>query len=101
MIRMSGRVVAWVSAFIVSIASAQTQPPEIARGVAWLTAQVQADGRLAGEDVSSLPEFYRKVWSLGQAGVEVPMTLYREGLTFDVRVNSSDRARFLRTPRLH
>jgi|SRR6185437_11860340 S1-C subfamily serine protease len=54
-----------------------------------------------GEDVSTLAELYRKVWSLGTAGVEVPMTLYREGLTFDVRVNSSDRAKFLRAPRLH
>jgi S1-C subfamily serine protease len=56
---------------------------------------------VAGENVSSLAELYRKVWSLGTAGVEVPMTLYREGLTFDVRVNSADRSRFLRTPRLH
>ncbi len=54
-----------------------------------------------GENVSTLAELYRKVWSLGTAGVEVPMTLYREGLTFDVRVNSSDRAKFLRAPRLH
>jgi S1-C subfamily serine protease len=56
---------------------------------------------VAGENVSTLGELYRKVWSLGDAGVEVPLTLYREGLTFDVRVNSSDRAKFLRTPRLH
>ena len=56
---------------------------------------------VAGERVSTLAAFYRKVWSLGEAGVEVPLTLYREGLTFDVRVNSSDRAKFLRTPRLH
>jgi S1-C subfamily serine protease len=56
---------------------------------------------VAGENISSLAGLYRKVWSLGQAGVEVPMTLYREGVTFDVRVNSSDRAKFLRTPRLH
>jgi S1-C subfamily serine protease len=56
---------------------------------------------VAGEDVSSLAELYRKVWSLGHAGVEVPMTLYREGVTFDVRVNSSDRAKFLRGPLLH
>ena len=54
-----------------------------------------------GENVSTLAELYRKVWSLGTAGVEVPMTLYREGLTFDVRVNSSDRTKFLRAPRLH
>jgi S1-C subfamily serine protease len=56
---------------------------------------------VAGERVSSLASFYRKVWSLGEAGVEVPLTLYREGVTFDVGVNSSDRAKFLRAPRLH
>jgi S1-C subfamily serine protease len=54
-----------------------------------------------GEVVSTLAQFYRKVWSLGQAGVEVPLTLYREGVTFEVKVNSSDRARFLKGPKLH
>jgi S1-C subfamily serine protease len=56
---------------------------------------------VAGEDVTTLAQFYRKVWSLGTAGVEVPLTLYREGVTFDVRVNSSDRAKFLKAPRMH
>jgi len=54
-----------------------------------------------GETVSTLAQFYRKVWALGTAGVEVPLTLYREGVTFDVAVNSSDRAKFLKAPRLH
>ncbi len=54
-----------------------------------------------GEKVSTLAALYRKVWSLGTAGVEVPLTLYRDGVTFDVRVNSSDRAKFLKAPRLH
>jgi len=54
-----------------------------------------------GENMSTLASFYRKVWSLGQAGVEVPLTLYRDGVTFEVRVNSSDRAKFLKTPRMH
>jgi S1-C subfamily serine protease len=54
-----------------------------------------------GERVSTLAGFYRKVWSLGEAGVEVPLTLYREGVTFDVGVNSSDRAKFLKSPRVH
>jgi len=54
-----------------------------------------------GETVSTLAQFYRKVWSLGQAGVEVPLTLYRDSVTFEVRVNSSDRARFLKAPRMH
>jgi hypothetical protein len=51
--------------------------------------------------VATLGEFYRKVWALGVAGVEVPLTLYRDGVTFPVSVNSSDRAKFLKVPRLH
>jgi S1-C subfamily serine protease len=54
-----------------------------------------------GDKVSSLAGFYRKLWALGPAGVDVPLTLYREGDTFDVEVKSSDRARFLKAPRLH
>jgi S1-C subfamily serine protease len=54
-----------------------------------------------GEKVSSQIEFYRKFWALGPAGVDVPLTLYREGDTFDVSIKSSDRARFLKGPRLH
>jgi S1-C subfamily serine protease len=56
---------------------------------------------VGGENVTTLGGFYRKVWALGSAGVEVPLTLYREGVTFDVRVNSSDRAKFLKGPRMH
>lgn len=56
---------------------------------------------VAGEKVSTLAALYRKVWSLGNAGVEVPLTLYRDGVTFDVRINSSDRAKFLKAPKLH
>jgi len=54
-----------------------------------------------GDKIATLAELYRKVWSLGTAGVEVPLTLYRDGVTFDVCVNSSDRAKFLKAPRLH
>jgi S1-C subfamily serine protease len=54
-----------------------------------------------GEKVATLAQFYNRVWSLGNSGVEVPLTLYRDGDTFDVRVNSSDRAKFLKAPKLH
>jgi S1-C subfamily serine protease len=56
---------------------------------------------IQGEKVTTLAALYRKVWSLGTAGVTVPMTLYRDGVTFDVAVNSSDRAKFLKMPRMH
>ena len=56
---------------------------------------------IADEDVSDLASFYRRLWSLGDAGVEVPLTIYRDGDTFDVRLNSTDRTRLLKAPRLH
>ncbi len=56
---------------------------------------------VAGREVSSLAGLFRRIWSLGEAGVDVPLTLHREGDTFDVVVTSSDRNRFLKTPRLH
>ena len=56
---------------------------------------------VAGENVSTLGGFYRRVWALGTAGVEVPLMLYREGVSFEVRLNSSDRQKFLKGPRLH
>ena len=35
------------------------------------------------------------------AGVDVPLTVYHEGVTFDVVLTSTDRARLLKAPRLH
>jgi S1-C subfamily serine protease len=54
-----------------------------------------------GDKVSTAADFYQKYWSLGSAGVEVPLTLYSGGATFDVTLHSSDRAKFLKAPRLH
>jgi S1-C subfamily serine protease len=56
---------------------------------------------VAGTEVADLAGFFRKVWSLGNAGVEVPLTVYRDGRTFEARVTSSDRNRFLKGPSLH
>ena len=54
-----------------------------------------------GDKVTSETGFYRKLWSLGTAGVDVPLTVYHEGVTFDVVLSSTDRARLLKAPRLH
>jgi len=56
---------------------------------------------VAGTTVDDLAELFRKIWSLGAAGVEVPLTVYREGRTLELRVPSGDRSRFLKTPRMH
>src|SRR6202048_2235693 len=54
-----------------------------------------------GERVSSQTAFYRKLWVLGPARVDVPLTVYHEGVTFDVVLTSTDRAKLLKGPRLH
>jgi S1-C subfamily serine protease len=54
-----------------------------------------------GERISSQTAFYRKLWALGAAGVDVPLTVYHEGVTFDVVLTSTDRAKLLKGPRLH
>jgi S1-C subfamily serine protease len=56
---------------------------------------------VSGEKVTSQSAFYRKLWSLGSAGVDVPLTIYHEGLTYDVVLTSTDRAKLLKGPRLH
>ena len=42
----------------------------------------------AGTKVSDLAGFFRTVWSLGKAGVQVPLTIYRDGRTIEARVTS-------------
>lgn len=56
---------------------------------------------VADREVSDLAAFFRRVWSLGKAGVEVPLTIYRDGRTFEAHVTSGDRNRFLKGPSLH
>jgi len=56
---------------------------------------------VAGKEVRDLASFFRRIWAQGQAGVEVPLTVYRDGETMDVRVKSSERSRFLKGPSLH
>jgi S1-C subfamily serine protease len=56
---------------------------------------------VGGTEVNDLPNLFRRIWSLGNAGVEVPLTIYRDGRTLDLRVASGDRNRFLKGPSLH
>jgi S1-C subfamily serine protease len=56
---------------------------------------------VAGTRVSDLAGLFRRVWSLGHAGVAVPLLINREGKTFEASIKSSDRRRFLKGPVLH
>jgi S1-C subfamily serine protease len=54
-----------------------------------------------GVEVDNLAGLFRRIWAQGEAGVEVPMLIYRDGKTFEVKVPSSDRGRFLKRPSMH
>jgi S1-C subfamily serine protease len=56
---------------------------------------------IGGQDVHTLAGMFRQVWSLGRAGVEIPIRLHRDGHTLEQKVASADRSRFFKTPRLH
>jgi len=56
---------------------------------------------VGGREMSELATMFRKVWSLGNAGVDVPLLVYRDGRTFEVTITSGDRTRFLKGPSLH
>ncbi len=56
---------------------------------------------VAGERVTTLADLFRKVWQLGPAGTEVPLTLARDGSLLRVRLKSADRNDFLKKPQLH
>ena len=51
--------------------------------------------------INGLAEFFRAVWRLGGPGIEVPLTLARDGDVLRIAVKSADRSDFLKKPNLH
>ena len=57
--------------------------------------------RIGAHAPKNLADAFRHIWSLGPAGVEVPMALNRDGQRMQVQVRSIDRNSFLKRPSLH
>jgi S1-C subfamily serine protease len=68
------------------------------------TAGLQPGDRIlaVGDDsIGSLAGFWRRVWAGGPAGSQIPLQISRDGQAMTVRVQSADRTRFLKAPKLH
>jgi len=48
-----------------------------------------------GKEVSGLSDFYRKVWSVGAAGVQVPLGILQKSKVREIKVHSVDRSQRL------
>jgi S1-C subfamily serine protease len=57
--------------------------------------------QVGDRDVTTLAEFYRRLWSLGAAGIGVPLTTIRGGTSLHLNVRSVDRSDLLRRPQAH
>jgi len=56
---------------------------------------------VAGEPIANLAELFRRIWQVGPAGSQIPLTLARGKNTVHVRIPSADRNDFLLKPRRH
>lgn len=56
---------------------------------------------VAGQRVTELATTFRRIWSLGPAGTDIPLTIAREGSAKRIVIHSADRNDFLKKPRLH
>ena len=55
---------------------------------------------VAGERVAGLAEFFRSVWRLGDAGIEVPLTVSRDAQILRLKLRSANRNDFHKKPQL-
>ena len=53
------------------------------------------------QDVEDLADFFRRVWAVGEAGVEIPLQIHRDGQAIDVVAKSANRRKLLKGPVVH
>ena len=76
----------------------------IAEGGPAQRADVRVGDFVLGVDrhpVKVLAELFRRVWAIGEAGVDIPLTLSRDGEMLDLTVQSVNRSDWLSSPQLH
>jgi S1-C subfamily serine protease len=56
---------------------------------------------VAEHDVNTLPDFYRRLWAMGPAGIGIPLTTIRGATHLHLNVRSVDRGDLLKRPQAH
>ena len=55
--------------------------------------------RVNNEPIDDVADMYRKIWKVGEAGSLVPVTIMRDAVGVELKIKSSSRYDFFRTPR--
>ena len=67
-------------------------------------AGLQTGDLIVGVDdkpVEGMAEYFRGMWSLGSAGIDVPLNIYRDGDLMTITVKSRARGEFYKSPNVH
>ena len=93
----------WLGVYAVEV-SGRVYVTGVADGSPALRADIR-EGDLISQvghhEVVTLPDFYRRLWATGPAGVEVPLTLVRGGTRLTITTRSVDRTDLLVRPQAH
>ena len=54
-----------------------------------------------GRPVTGMADMLRRIWSLGEAGVEVPLIVFRDRQIMEIAVTSASRSDYHKAPKLH
>jgi len=54
-----------------------------------------------GTPVTGMADMFRRIWSLGEAGVEVPLIVFRDRRILEIRVSSASRSDYYKAPKVH
>ena len=51
--------------------------------------------------VTDMAGMYRRIWAMGEAGVEVPLVIFRDREILEIRVPSASRSDYYKAPQMH
>jgi S1-C subfamily serine protease len=90
----------WLGVYAVEV-SGRVYVTGVAEGSPAQTSDIREGdliSHVGDREISTLAGFYRHLWALGPAGVQVPLTTVRGGTSLHVTVRSVDRVDLLKRP---
>jgi S1-C subfamily serine protease len=93
----------WLGVYAVEVAHRVYVTGVVEGGPAQLADIREGDviSEVASHEVSTLSDFYRRLWAMGPAGIGIPLTTTRGGTQLRLNVRSVDRGDLLKRPQAH